>query len=123
MRAVRKDIRTREFRVPEEATPTRIDRHQEDKDRPGDRRSRAQRDRDRLLHCSAFRRLAGVTQVIGAAEEGFLLHNRLTHSLKVAQVARRIAERRSALQRSQPGPQAGPSGASHALVSRSVDAP
>lgn len=73
----------------------RNDRYQFDTDREGDTRSPAQRDRDRILHSSAFRRLAGVTQVIGAAEEGFLLHNRLTHTLKVAQVARRIAERLS----------------------------
>lgn len=50
-----------------------------------------QRDRDRVLYSSAFRRLAGVTQVVHAAE-GHIFHNRLTHSLKVAQVARRIAE-------------------------------
>lgn len=57
-----------------------------------DNRSRAQRDRDRILYSSAFRRLNGVTQVVSAQEEGYLLHNRLTHSLKVAQVGRRIAE-------------------------------
>jgi dGTPase len=76
-------------------TVSRDDRSQVDVNRPGDVRTPAQRDRDRLLHSSAFRRLAGVTQVIGAAEEGFLLHNRLTHTLKVSQVARRIAERLS----------------------------
>src|ERR1044071_8357650 len=54
-------------------------------------RSSFQRDRDRVLYSSAFRRLAGVTQVVHAAE-GHIFHNRLTHSLKVAQVARRIAE-------------------------------
>ncbi|MGE3962062.1 MAG: deoxyguanosinetriphosphate triphosphohydrolase family protein [Dehalococcoidia bacterium] len=55
-------------------------------------RSPAARDRDRLIHTSAFRRLAGVTQVAAAAEgEGF--HNRLTHTLEVAQLARRVAER------------------------------
>ena len=57
-----------------------------------DQRSRSQRDRDRLLYASAFRRLAGVTQVVGAAE-GHIFHNRLTHTLEVAQIARRIAER------------------------------
>jgi dGTPase len=36
--------------------------------------------------------LGGVTQVVWAEEEGHLLHNRLTHSLKVAQVGRRLAE-------------------------------
>lgn len=55
-------------------------------------RSEGQRDRDRILYTAAFRRLAGVTQVT-AEEEGRFFHNRLTHSLKVSQVARRLAER------------------------------
>lgn len=55
-------------------------------------RSRAQRDRDRVLYCSAFQRLAYVTQVT-APEAGHTFHNRLSHSLKVAQVGRRNAER------------------------------
>jgi dGTPase len=58
----------------------------------GDSRSAAQRDRDRLLYTSAFQRLAEVTQVISPGE-GHVFHNRLTHSLKVAQVARRLAEK------------------------------
>lgn len=57
-----------------------------------DTRSDAERDRDRLLYSSAFRRLGGVTQVVSASE-GLIIHNRLTHTLKVAQVARRLAER------------------------------
>ena len=52
-------------------------------------RTEAQRDRDRILYSSAFQRLAGITQV-STPQPG--LHNRLTHSLKVAQVGRRIAE-------------------------------
>lgn len=56
-----------------------------------DNRTAAQRDRDRILYNSAFRRLAGVTQVV-SADEGDVFHNRLTHSLKVAQFGRRIAE-------------------------------
>lgn len=54
-------------------------------------RTEFQRDRDRLLYCPEFRRLAGVTQVVHV-QEGQVFHNRLTHSLKVAQVARRLAE-------------------------------
>lgn len=61
-------------------------------DRPADNRSPGQRDRDRILFTTAFRRLAGVTQVF-AAEEGHVFHNRLTHSLEVAQVGRRLAEK------------------------------
>src|SRR5690348_2822764 len=57
-----------------------------------DQRTEAQRDRDRVLYCSAFRRLAEVTQVVSAAE-GHTFHNRLTHTLKVAQIARRLAEK------------------------------
>ena len=54
-------------------------------------RTPAQRDRDRLLYSSAFRRLANVTQVV-AADHGYVFHNRLTHTLKVAQIGRRLAE-------------------------------
>jgi dGTPase len=57
----------------------------------GDARSPFQVDRDRVLYSLAFRRLAGVTQVVSPGE-GEIFHNRLTHSLKVAQIARRFAE-------------------------------
>jgi dGTPase len=43
------------------------------------------------MYTSAFRRLASVTQVVGS-DENHVFHNRLTHTLQVAQVARRIAE-------------------------------
>lgn len=55
-------------------------------------RTEAQRDHDRILYSSAFQRLAEITQIT-SSEVGQQLHNRLTHSLKVAQVARRLAER------------------------------
>lgn len=54
-------------------------------------RSEAGRDRDRILYSSAFLRLGHVTQV-ASPEIGHIFHSRLTHSLKVAQVARRLAE-------------------------------
>lgn len=57
-----------------------------------DIRTLYEHDRDRILYTTAFRRLAEVTQVVGA-EEGHVFHNRLTHLLRVAQVARRIAQR------------------------------
>jgi len=57
-----------------------------------DFRTNGQIDRDRILYCTAFRRLAEITQVVQAAE-GHHFHNRLTHVLKVAQIGRRIAER------------------------------
>ena len=50
-------------------------------------------DRDRIVSSPFFARLAGVTQVISPGGAGLLVHNRMTHSLKVAQVARAIAER------------------------------
>src|SRR5512132_4099239 len=50
-------------------------------------------DRDRIASSPFFARLGGVTQVISPGGSGLLVHNRLTHSLKVAQVARAIAER------------------------------
>ncbi|MGH7171765.1 MAG: deoxyguanosinetriphosphate triphosphohydrolase family protein [Gemmataceae bacterium] len=52
-------------------------------------------DRDRILYSTAFRRLAGVTQVVSPGE-GEIFHNRLTHSLKVGQIARRLAEKLAA---------------------------
>ena len=57
-----------------------------------DQRSRSQRDRDRLLYSASFRRLAGVTQV-ASPDEIDIFHNRLTHTLKVAQIGRRLAEK------------------------------
>ncbi|HEX4704246.1 MAG TPA: dNTP triphosphohydrolase [Pseudonocardiaceae bacterium] len=53
-------------------------------------------DRDRVASSPFFGRLAGVTQVVSPTGSGLLLHNRLTHSLKVAQIARGIAERLTA---------------------------
>jgi dGTPase len=61
-------------------------------------RSEAQRDRDRILYSSAFLRLGQVTQV-ATPETGFIFHSRLTHSIKVAQVARGLAQRLKQLAR------------------------
>jgi dGTPase len=54
-------------------------------------RSEFRRDRDSIFYSNFFRRLAGVTQVVHVAE-GHIFHNRLIHSLKVAQIGQSIVD-------------------------------
>ena len=73
---------------------TLLERHEQghfdDETRSG--RTPFERDKDRILYSSAFRALADKTQVVAATELGYM-HNRLTHTLKVAQIGRTIANR------------------------------
>src|SRR5687767_15988920 len=63
-----------------------------DRDEPeDDLRPSYQRDRDRIIHCKAFRRLKHKTQVF-FAPTGDHYRTRLTHTLEVSQIARTIAK-------------------------------
>lgn len=65
-------------------------RGREHPETPCDFRTDFQRDRDRVLHCKAFRRLRHKTQVF-LSPEGDHYRTRLTHTLEVSQIARTIA--------------------------------
>jgi dGTPase len=89
---IREQLEQREHQIlaPQAAksdrTRGRLRPEQEDHIRPA-----FQRDRDRIIHCKAFRRLKHKTQVF-FAPEGDHYRTRLTHTLEVSQIARSIAK-------------------------------
>ena len=92
MPSIREQLEQREHQIlaPQAAksdrTRGRLRPEQEDHIRPA-----FQRDRDRVIHCKAFRRLKHKTQVF-FAPEGDHYRTRLTHTLEVSQIARSIAK-------------------------------
>ena len=90
--SIREDLESREFEIlaPQAAksrdTRGRLRPESEDPIRPA-----FQRDRDRIIHCKAFRRLKHKTQVF-FAPTGDHYRTRLTHTLEVSQIARSIAK-------------------------------
>lgn len=61
-------------------------------EKPHPYRADFERDRDRIIHCSAFRRLEGKTQVFTPGLDDYY-RTRLTHTIEVAQIGRTIASR------------------------------
>ena len=74
------------------AMPTRATRDRRHPEPPHPFRTAFQRDRERLVHSSAFRRMTGKTQVLVASVNDHH-RTRLTHTLEVAQIARTVARR------------------------------
>jgi dGTPase len=87
---VRKRLEEREQALSPYAARSFASEGRETPESPSPVRTEFQRDRDRILHCKAFRRLKHKTQVF-IAPVGDHFVTRLTHTLEVAQVARTIA--------------------------------
>ncbi len=75
----------------EYAVTEKTSRGRQFSEKPHPYRSDFERDRDRIIHCSAFRRLEGKTQVFTPGLDDYY-RTRLTHSIEVAQIGRTIAK-------------------------------
>ena len=88
--SVRHRLEEREEALSPHACRSRESRGRETSEEPSPLRTDFQRDRDRIIHCKAFRRLKHKTQVF-IAPLGDHYVTRLTHTLEVSQIARTIA--------------------------------
>ncbi|MBI4301668.1 MAG: deoxyguanosinetriphosphate triphosphohydrolase [Chloroflexi bacterium] len=87
---VRQRLETKEEALSTYAIRSRLSRGRQRPEEPCPVRTAFQRDRDRIIHCKAFRRLKHKTQVF-IAPAGDHYVTRLTHTLEVAQIARTIS--------------------------------
>lgn len=90
LHVVRRRLEEAEERLSPFAARTSTSRGRRQAEEPSPVRTEYQRDRDRILHTKAFRRLKHKTQVFIAPSQDHFV-TRLTHTLEVAQVARTIA--------------------------------
>ena len=89
---IREELENNEFRsLSEYAAFSRNSKGRDREESACDIRTCYQRDRDRIIHCKAFRRLKHKTQVF-LAPAGDHYRTRLTHTLEVSQIARTIAK-------------------------------